>query len=225
MKTLTRCKIKTSLFLTLLATSAYSGLSLAQDTDPATPVTRMSYHDNAVKLVIQSSGYTLLGGSYETMNQRISSGQDPDGKNSPPQRYDVTGHEGRISFEVGRKGSEQVAEWFAKRVGGNLNTFGKNPDRLNFAFQGDLSLSIEGPGLDPDKPVVLPNIFLAQGHSGSTNNWWFGGQTCMKVIEFDSNKVQCTSTSYPSMTFTFIRGDINASKRTPIDEVYVYIKQ
>jgi hypothetical protein len=182
----------------------------------------MSYHDNTVRLNFQSPGYTLLGGSYNTTDQSISGGQDPDRKNNPPQSYDVSGG-GKINFSVGRNGSERVADWFATRVGGNLNTFGKNPSKLNFAFQGELTLSIEGPGLDPDKPVVLPDIFLAQGHSSTSNNWWFGGLGCMKIIKKDTNAVTCKSNNYPSMSFTFVRGDKGEGRRTPVDEVYVYI--
>jgi hypothetical protein len=234
MKTLTQCKIKTSLFLAFAVASTHGGLVLAQEaTTEATttwmsstgsPTTRMSYHDNAVKMVMKNSGYSILGGTYTTSDQSISGGQDPNHKNNPPQTYDVSG-DGKISFSVGRNGSEAVANWFASRAGGNLNTFGKNPGKLNFAFQGDLTLSIQGAGLSPDQPVVFKDIFLAQGHSGSTNNWWFGGFNCMKTAGNSTNEVVCKSANYPAMKFTFTRGDYTPLNRTPVDQVYVYISQ
>lgn len=220
MKTLTQCKIKTSLILAIVATSAYSSVLLAQDMNADTPVERMSYHDNTVSFVIKSPGYTLLGGNYVTSGQIITSGQDPDNKNRPPQTYDVAGYDGSVTFDVGRKGSEKVANWFSNQVGANNNTFGHDPSKLNFAFSGTLTLSIQGPGLKPDIPVILEQIFLAQGHSGASNNWWFGGIACTRVAVAD--QVNCRSANYPTMTFSFVRGK-GQHGFNAVDEVDVYI--
>jgi hypothetical protein len=221
MKMLTQCKIKTSLVLIFAAASVYSGLSLAQDMDGATPVTLMKYHNNTVTLKIKSPGYMLLGGSYVTKDQSISGGQDPHEKNKPPQSYDVSGG-GEITFSVGRNGSERVGNWFASQVGGSHNTFGKNPDKLNFAFNGDLSLLIDGPGLSSSHPVSLPDIFLAQGHTYAANNWWFGGLACTRFATLD--QVSCRSANYPTMTFVFVRGQ-GQYGLNPVDEVDLYIMQ
>jgi hypothetical protein len=221
----TRYTVKTSLFFALVTAAASSGVVLAQNESVVTPPTQlMKYHDNTVNLKIQTRGYRLLSGTYTTSDQRISGGQDPDGKNKPGQTYDVSGG-GSINFSVGRKGSKAVADWFSAEVGGNNNTFGKNPGELNFAFAGNLNLSIEGDGLNPDQPVSFSDIFLAQGHSASSNNWWFGGYLCTKVIEQDTNKVICDSANYPSMKFTFTRGNIDKNVHTPVDEVFVDIEK
>jgi len=225
MKTLTRCKIKTALLLVLTVTSAYSGLSLAQEVDTESPNTLMTYHDNAVKLKIQTAGYTLMGGSYKTSDQSITHGQDPAGKNRPGQTYDVSGSEGRTDFIVGRKGSSQVAVWFSDKIGASHNTFGHDPGELNFAFLGELTLMIEGPDLNPDYPVTFQGIALAQGHSGATNNWWFGGRHCAGFYGAITNKVECYTPNYPSMKFTFVRGKIDMLNSTPVDEVYIYIEK
>lgn len=225
MKTLTQCKFKTTLLLALAVTSTYGGLSLAQDADTEAPITRMTYHDNAVKLKIQTAGYTLLGGSYKTSDQSISGGQDPAGKNYPGQTYDVSGSEGRTDFIVGRNGSKRVAEWFSGHIGASHNTFGHDPDKLNFAFLGDLTLSIQGPDLDPKEPVTFRDIALAQGHSGATNNWWFGGRHCALSDKANADEVVCYSVNYPLMKFTFARGNIDNFHSTPVDEVYIYIEK
>lgn len=221
MKTLTQCKIKTSLVLVFTLASVYSGVLLAQEMDDGAPTTRMKYQSNTVTLRIKSPAYTLLGGSYVTKDQSISSGQDPRERNTPPQSYDVSGS-GEITFSVGRHGSGRVANWFSSLVGGSHNTFGNDPDKLNFAFDGDLSLLIDGPGLSPNHPVFLPDIFLAQGHTYASNNWWFGGLGCTRFATLD--QVTCRSANYPTMTFIFVRGR-GQFGLNPVDDVDLYITQ
>jgi len=225
MKTLIRRKIKTSLLLSLIVASTCSGSSLAQDAATVPPTERMTYRDNYVYLVIKTDDYKLQGGSYVTSDRSITSGQDPDGKNDPPNTYYVRAHDGAIGFSVGRKGSTQVADWFSSKLRPNNNTFNSHPDKLNFAFVGNLSLSIAGPGLKPNVPVNFPDIYLAQGHSGSTNNWWFGGPGCTTAFGPMTDQVTCRSSNYPSMTFTFLRGNNGGILHNAPDEVLVYIKQ
>ncbi|HEY9132027.1 MAG TPA: hypothetical protein VIM98_09750 [Dyella sp.] len=225
MNSLPRCKTKASLLLALMAISTYSGLSLAQDTDVTAPTERMTYRDNYVYLQVKSGDYKLLSGTYETKDRSITSGQDPNGKNDPPHSYDVRGHDGAIGFSVGRKGSSSVADWFNRLAGGNRNTYGKSPDSLNFAFTGDLKLSIQGPGLNPNEPVVLPDIVLAQGKKMAANLWWFGGPNCTNVGNANVDKATCRSSNYPSMKFTFVRGQVDFWNNNASDEVYVYIEK
>lgn len=230
MKTFTRSNIRTCLLLAIAAMSAYSGLSLAQETTATLPSERMTYRNNEVHLLVLSPGYTLMGGTYDTFARSITSGQDPQDKNKPPQTYDISGHDGTLSFSVGRKGSEQVADWFSHRLATYNNTFGKNPDKLNFAFAGNLALAIQGPGLNPDTPVRFPDIVFAQGRKVLANNWWFGGLYCTRVLGV-LDKLVCPSNTHPSMTFTFVRGFIEERPDAGVilsnasNEVYVYISQ
>ena len=228
MKTLTRSSIKPCVLLAMAALSGYSGLSLTQATQPVTPTERMTYRNNQVYLQIKTPGYKLLGGQYDTYARSITSGQDPEGRNNPPQTYDVSGHDGSISFNVGRKGSEQVADWFSSHLGASSNTFGDSPGKLNFAFAGNLALAIQGPGLNPDTPVLLPDIFFAQGRKVLANNWWFGGLQCKRAPGF-IDQASCRSSSHPSITFTFVRGYTDMGPHgKPLanasEEVYLYIQ-
>lgn len=231
MKMPMRCTVKTSLLFALITTATYSSMSLAQDMsatngpaslaqgiDPAAPTERMSYHDNYVYFTVKTSGYTLQGGTYKTTDRSITSGQDPDGKNDPPHSYEMNPHEGSFGFTVGRKGSGQVASWFSSFVGPNNNTFGHNPDDLNFAFRGNLSLTIEGSGLDRG-PVNFPDIFIAQGKAVG-NNWWFGGTRC--TTQKSGNRVECQSDNYPSKKFVFQRG--GEGNNNTANDVFVYIE-
>jgi len=228
MKTFTRGNIKTCLLFAIAAACAHSGLSLAQATDATTPGERMTYRNNEVHLQIVTPGYTLMGGTYETYARSITSGQDPQDRNKPPQTYDISGHDGTISFSVGRKGSEHVADWFSERLANYNNTFGKHPGKLNFAFAGNLALAIQGPGLSPESPVGLLDIVFAQGRTVLANNWWFGGLHCRRATGV-LDKVTCPSNTHPSMTFTFVRGfmeerpDDGLIVGNASNEIYLYI--
>ena len=207
METLTRRSIKTSLLLTMVAASACSGLSLAQETNPMAPTQRMTYRDHRVHLVIKTPGYTLLGGSFETSESSITGGEDPEGRNDPPQQYDISGYDGSITFSVGKKASWQVGAWFNQWVGME-NTFATDAHYLNFAFGGTLSLYIKGPGIDPKRPVVFRSIYLANGPGLVPNDWWFGGPDCHNWSVFidGEHTIRCPSTTYPPTSFNFKRG-------------------
>jgi hypothetical protein len=85
----------------------------------------------------------------------------------------------RLVFSVGRKGSSDVAGWWSVRVQPDQNTFGSYPGELNFAFGGKLYFTIFIDGASDT--LVVNDIFMAQGHSGSSNNWWIGGPKCQRT--------------------------------------------
>ncbi|MCY4330899.1 MAG: hypothetical protein OXC48_12615 [Endozoicomonadaceae bacterium] len=71
-----------------------------------------------------------------------------------------------LNIKAGRKGSSDVVSKVKKANGDYAifeggSTFGKNPDKLNFAIQG--TLIINGKQFN--------NIVLAQGNTGFSNNW------------------------------------------------------
>lgn len=86
--------------------------------------------------------------------------------------------EGHIDVVAGRKGSKGVATWFQTHVGvgqtlacDSTATF---PNELNFAAQGTFAMT-----LTDGSTVICPNVIIAQGHFGTTNNWWMGGPGMM----------------------------------------------
>ena len=209
MKTLTRYRVNTTLLLIIAAAPTWSGALLAQETKTTVPVQPMTYRDHTVHVVITTPGYKLLGGSYETMDRSITSGQDPEGRNDPPQQYDVSGYDGSISFSAGKQASRQVGTWFNQRVGITENTFATDAYHLNFALGGTLSLYIQGPGIDPNRPVVFKNIYVANGPGLVPNDWWFGGPDCHNWSMFleGEHTIRCRPTTYPATpTFDFKRG-------------------
>lgn len=177
---------------------------------------KMSYHDNNVYL--HQPGPFGLGSynthyKYEVTSYKISSGQDP--HNHIYEGYTTESDSGTLSFSVGRHGTGDVADWFNDKIPSDSNTFGHGAGSLNFAFLGTLTISFTYNSFgNKREDYVFTNIGLAQGHSGASNNWWFGGESCSKGGS--GNQVKCQGTEQGSgrtVAFSFIRGDGVADSR------------
>ncbi len=171
----------------------------------------MTYRDNEVKFEFQKySDYKLVGGKYTINDFCITSGQDPDGHIKIGMVSNF-GEDGKMVFSIGRKGSESTAKWCNDRLDATQNTFGHDAGELNFAFMGTLELVVAG-GQDysEHQTFIFSNIAIAQGHAGLSNNWWFGGKTC---IHIDDNRVRAYGkTSKGSViSFIFLRGGNDVS--------------
>ncbi len=138
----------------------------------------MKYHDNDV--YIKPSGFSLFEdgnksyGTFVIDDYSVTSGQDPDNHICKKKVIQID-KDGKLTFSLGRKGSESVAEWWSSNVRKECNTFNEDPDDLNFAFEGTLTLNVDSDLLGGRKTLVFKNICMAQGHSAGRNNWWFGG--------------------------------------------------
>ena len=136
--------------------------ALAAATFAATAATQ---HNNDVFFAING----LKSFSFQETAHSVTSGQPYGGTTSG-----VSGGKGKITVKAGRKGSTSVASWFKQQVGAGqtlvCDSKGTYPDALNFAVQGTLTIgSVNG------KTITCDNIIVAQGHFGTTNNWWMGG--------------------------------------------------
>lgn len=156
----------------------------------------MDYRDNDVFFksipnpLIET--YTLTGGKYTIRQLKVTDGQDPDNKVSIGQ-VKTFGADGKITFELGRKGSKEVANWLNEKIPADHTTFNHAADKLNFAFFGTLSLYYTYMTVDKQGEKItftFENVALAQGHAGANNNWWFGGKYC-KYLEKTGNTVLC----------------------------------
>lgn len=169
----------------------------------------MKYHNNEVTLRL-SDGYELVSGSYTVDSLSITKGQDPDNFNKPGMVKTIEPN-GKLSFRVGRKGSEQVATWFNDRIPPSQTTFNHKAGKLNFAFIGTLVLTVKGGILGGRQDTfTFKKVALAQGHSGVANNWWFGGQNCSHI---QNNQVICrgVNSAGKEVLFVFLRGGNAAS--------------
>lgn len=91
----------------------------------------------------------------------------------------------KIRMLSGRHSSKKVAGCFKNWLKPCQNTFNQNPKSLNFAAKGTLFLTVLFGSM-----FTFSDVVLAQGHSGGTNNWWFGGKNCTYV---NPNRVECIS--------------------------------
>jgi len=175
----------------------------------------MTYHNNDVYLSL-ASGYTLLGGTYTVESFSVTDGQDPEGHIYAGLNVSF-GSDGKLTFSVGRKGSGSVAKWFNNQIPASQTTFNHTADDLNFAFIGTLTLAITGGVLGDNQEICrFSDVALAQGHTGASNNWWFGGKNCSYI---QANQVTGTGTSESGdpVSFVFLRGgnNVNVVGATP----------
>lgn len=137
----------------------------------------MTYHDNVVYFSCEE-GYSIISGTYTINGYSVTSGQDPDNKIHDGLTVSCDSS-GQFTFSVGRQKSTSVADWFNSQVLPPQCTFNHAADDLNFAFIGTLVLNLSGGVLGAGShSFVFSNVALAQGNSGSSNNWWFGGKNC-----------------------------------------------
>ena len=109
--------------------------------------------------------WDITGGDFQITNFHVTKGQD--------YALNIGIHHplsyGEFHFGADRKGSKEVAATFSEVCPPERNTFNKNPDKLNFWIKGDMRLNFRN-----GKSYTFPNTYIAQGHSGASNNWWFG---------------------------------------------------
>lgn len=161
------------------------------------------------------SGYSLNSGSFTVESFFVTSGQDQDGHIRAGLKKDLDSN-GSMTFSIGRKGSEDTANWFNMNIPKWQTTFNKKAGNLNFALLGTLMLELTGPILVSGQDTyTFSNIAIAQGHTGASNNWWFGGQSCAQSSAYiGGNRVACkgVNSSGSEVIFEFFRGSNAANQ-------------
>ena len=120
-----------------------------------------------------TSGAYMLWGDFKVVNYFVTPGEDTNlriGFETMFSAKDGTG----FHFGVDRSGSADTADWWNKHISASSTTFNHGAGKLNFAIQGTLTLHVGGHWYGKDTALVWDDTFLAQGHSGLDNNWWFG---------------------------------------------------
>lgn len=167
----------------------------------------VTYRENRINFAASAGGYMIVSAKYVITGYRITDGQDPSGNITVGTTRIWSGNYGSINYSVGRSGSTDVANWFKGIIRSSQNTFNQNPDKLNFAFIGTLTITLtDGPLGDNQITYTLSNIALGQGGLGGTTDWWFGGKTCRYQ---GNNVVRCsgTTTAGKTVSFDFFHGD------------------
>lgn len=190
------------------------------------------YRSNSVKFIIENHAkFKIKQGNFTIESSSITPGQDKNGYYSNniaddlrTQDFYSSSDHNQIYFNVGRKESKTVANWLNDRTFNGLSTsFGHPAKKLNFAFMGKLTLNLDINDTGYLYPLIFPNVILAQGHSGSTNNWWIGQAYSPSVG--NSGKIYMCSSEFNYMgklykaLVKFIRGGVGSS----YDEVKIEV--
>jgi hypothetical protein len=166
-----------------------------------------SYHDNEIIIDPIKNNNS----SFSVNDLAITNGQDPDGYNYKGMQVPI--NNGIMNFKVGRKSSNDVAQWFSNYVKDDQNTFNSEPNDLNFAFKGDLTLGDRQFGFAP--PYTFKDIVLAQegNYYLFRNRWWLGGEHCSFIGD---SKISCEGTDKNKKKLNLIlkRGSDGLSENT-----------
>jgi hypothetical protein len=100
---------------------------------------------------------------------------------SPPPSVLQSGDKWTITLEAGRSGSKPVADSFNTLNGGSIHEYapdgggtGHTPNELNFYFGVTITFLLDG--------VQIPTqVYFAQGHYSTTNNWWIGANSVINT--------------------------------------------
>lgn len=182
----------------------------------------MTYRDNAVVLS-STTGSSILSGTFQISDLCITPGQDPNQENYIGKTYTLNNHE--FHFQVGRSGSEEVAEWFNERfsgynddsINGDRTTFDHTAGELNFAFMGDLTLEVSTSEYPNGISVTFPDVVFAQGSTLFSNNWWFGQLEGQHTLDSDGPERMLVfgSDAYDNQVFaSFERGGNDTNEVT-----------
>ncbi|MDP2315824.1 MAG: hypothetical protein Q8P41_23205 [Pseudomonadota bacterium] len=98
---------------------------------------------------------------------------------SPPPKFTKNGSTWTINIQANRSNSAPVAQSYNTKTGGATHEYtnasgDKRPTELNFYFGVNVTFLVSGAS------VVVP-VYLGQGHYGTSNNWWFGGNTVINT--------------------------------------------
>ena len=153
---------------------------VSDSSDYTNDETNFSYHDNNVKVETRpvsgfgnlfdndkDLGWTITGGYFEMSTYNVTQGQDPENRLWKKSYSMDKNHQ--FTFQFGRKASKDVAASFNKACPPEHNTFNHTAGELNFWAKGTMVLTFRN-----GETYVFSNTYFAQGHSGATNNWWFG---------------------------------------------------
>lgn len=160
----------------------------------------MKYRDNTIKIKSGDDlNFNLHSATYVITDFSVTSNQDP--KNHVYKGlmndFNLKNDVGEITYNIGRKKSYEVADWFRASIPYYKTTANNSPSELNFAFLGTLSMTISGGQYNNDATLVtFEDVAIAQGHNYNSNNWWFGGKNCEHDTSDETVTCQSTQTAW-----------------------------
>lgn len=132
---------------------------------------------------MSSNEVTLIGSAIRSIeyidgSAVITEGQDM----SPPPTIAHRGDQWVITLEAGRKNSAAVANSFKEATGNDtVHRYAPDgggdpasPKELNFYYAVRMTLQVGA-------HTATTTLYIGQGHYGTTNNWWIGGNAVLKL--------------------------------------------
>jgi hypothetical protein len=127
-----------------------------------------------------SNDFNLICSDVTAMSYLSGSFVITDGESaSPPPTFshDSKTSTWTVNIAADRSGSTDVANSFNAKTGGSLHNYtnasgDKSPEKLNFYFGVVATFAVGGQSV----PVTF---YLGQGHYGTSNNWWLGGNNVL----------------------------------------------
>jgi len=177
----------------------------------------MTYHNNYAHFLYNDDMKIESGGRYTITDYYITSGQDPDNHIFKEKVIDVNptnDRSGQLKFVLGRKGSTDTANWWKDRISPDQNQYDSEPDKLNFAFIGDLTLNMDG------KYYVFSDFALAQGHTYIYNNWWVGGKECRQFTPYSCDCIVCDGKDENGNMVPFVFSSTTTNSTIEVNKYY-----
>jgi hypothetical protein len=163
-----------------------------------------------------TNGYNITNFNFNALDKVIGDHQEKCDNEQLPKTYSIVNAQ-YITFSEGRNNSTSPATFFTRFAPNGHNTFNHNPDKLNFAFHGDMYITIAGDGIISPVPYKISDMVIGQGHKGAFNNWWFGGANCNYIT---GNTVRCKGQQLQqgggAIYIYFQRGGSN----NPVSDIY-----
>ncbi|XP_075262431.1 uncharacterized protein LOC142354047 [Convolutriloba macropyga] len=120
---------------------------------------------------------------FEIKNFSITAGQDPS-QDPKISRGEIVKGTNKLTFEIGRKASSEVATWFNSLLNPRQHTLGESVSAANFALFGTLKFTLGSRYNGYEKDYEFEDIAFVQHHvSIWKNNWELGGRNCVKTNE------------------------------------------
>lgn len=163
----------------------------------------MGSSKNVVKFELDK-GYSLVNiegsyGHFKIKKYSVTKDQIKTDSNIKTDEVISINSSGELTFIVNRKKSSEVADWWSKEIGAKHCTFNEEPKELNFGVLGELEINVTGGVFGNNTKIIkYEDVALAQGHTASRNNWWFGGKHFLylnqnRAICSNEEKIECTA--------------------------------
>ena len=162
---------------------------------------------------LTESDFQITTGHFVITDFKVTTGQDTTMTVDGDSWFNTKDGSG-FHFGANRSNSGEVAQWLNSRVPSSQITFGHDASELNFAIKGTMTLFVKGSVFEDGQALTFESTYLAQGHTGLDNNWWFA---ISGAVPAGDNEIRAKDSS-GNYWLRLLRG----GSGNPDNTVYVY---